>query len=183
MKLNLGCGKDIMPGYVNIDRKPYPGVTVMDITKPLPFPDDSVDHILAHDVLEHILHWEDVVAECLRVLRFGGVLEVHVPHTPHCMTYHIRQFDEMSMDGFLIDSPDFTGRNATTLEGVPLARLVRMTVERRPIYPFAWHLKKYLGLPYIGRKWAIAFVLEKRGRELGKPPKGLVFDPLREVGP
>ena len=162
MKLNLGCGKDIRVGYINIDRKPWPGVNiVMDIQEPLPFPDGSVDEIRAWSVLEHLIEWEAVVEECLRVLRPGGVLDAHVPYRLNCNTFHKRYFDETSFNGFVVGSPEFVGPEATTLEGIQAFHIEKITIERKPRYPFAWHLKKYLGLPYVGRKWAIGFILRK----------------------
>ena len=163
MKLNLGCGKDIKDGWVNIDWKPYPGVDiVLDLNHGvLPYPDDSCEYIKAHDVLEHLPRWETIATECFRVLRPGGMLDVHVPHAPNHNTFHVRQFDRSSFDGFLVGSPEFRGPNATTLEGWGVAEMVKCEITRRPFYPYAWHLRKYLRLPFIGRRWMIRFVLRK----------------------
>ena len=160
--LNLGCGKDVRKGWVNIDWKPGPGVNIVqDITAPLPFKDGSVKEVRAFSVMEHIADWEAVLVEVHRVLKIGGFAKIHVPYGLNCNTYHRRFFDESTMNGFLVDSSEFQGPNATTLEGMPGFRLARLEIERKPFYPYAWHLKKYLGLPYIGRKWAITFILQK----------------------
>lgn len=45
-KLNVGCGQNILAGWQNIDKVPYPGVTVVDIDKSgLPHPDNHFDEI------------------------------------------------------------------------------------------------------------------------------------------
>lgn len=178
MKLNLGCGKDIKPGWVNIDRKPYPGVDlVLDLARgPLPFQIGSIDAILAHDVLEHLHDWETVVLECARVLRPGGTLEVHVPYRWDLNAYHVRMFDEKSFEAFVAGSTDFDGPNATTLDGVPAFRRVSRTYDRRPFYPFAWHMNRYLGAPVLGRRTGMTEILERL-------PTNLFFDPLTGIGP
>lgn len=79
--LNLGCGKDVREGFVNIDLfSDDPRVVFMDIRK-LDFPDNSADLILASDILEHFSHREvqDIFAEWVRVLKPGGEIIVRSP--------------------------------------------------------------------------------------------------------
>jgi SAM-dependent methyltransferase len=80
-RLNLGCGTDIRPGWVNLDVAPLPGVDVVhDLSSlPLPFEDASFDRIAAKDVLEH-LDYLPVLRDLHRILRPGGRLEVTSPH-------------------------------------------------------------------------------------------------------
>ncbi|MGH8018325.1 MAG: amidohydrolase family protein [Opitutaceae bacterium] len=54
----------------------------MDITKPLPFPDNSVESIYSSHTFEHFSYphpMTDVLQECLRVLMPGGRLGICVP--------------------------------------------------------------------------------------------------------
>src|SRR5438876_997559 len=54
MKLHLGCGPNVIEGYVNIDKFTVgDGIANHDILD-LPYPDDSVDEILAEHVVEHM---------------------------------------------------------------------------------------------------------------------------------
>jgi len=83
MKLNLGCGFDKRPGYVNIDIRPEvrPDL-ILDLEKRrLPFANNSVDEILAKDVLEHFSfrRVRDILKDWHRVLRPGGRLLLQVP--------------------------------------------------------------------------------------------------------
>jgi predicted SAM-dependent methyltransferase len=82
IRLNIGCGSKPLPGWVNIDRVPLaPGVTTdIDVTD-LPYPDASVDAVLAEHVFEHFSFAEEglVWHEMARVLRPGGTLTLEVP--------------------------------------------------------------------------------------------------------
>lgn len=84
MRINLGCGGDVRRGYLNIDVRPL-GLNVLqlDLERLLlsPFPDMCAEEILAKDIIEHI-SWrrvEDLLRDCFRVLKPGGVMLVQVP--------------------------------------------------------------------------------------------------------
>lgn len=79
--LNLGCGNDVRPGFVNIDLfSDDPGVVGMDVRQ-LDLPDNCADGIIASDILEHFSHREvdAVLREWARVLKPGGELVVRSP--------------------------------------------------------------------------------------------------------
>lgn len=84
IRLNIGCGKRIEKGWINIDKygswcKEAPDVDA-DI-RALPFPDGYADEAKAIHVLEHFYLWEthEVLAEWVRVLKPGGKLAIEVP--------------------------------------------------------------------------------------------------------
>lgn len=87
MKLNLGCGNDVRPGYVNVDfRKTHHSVTVVDLSAfPWPFDDGSADEILMLDFLEHFPFKDTgrILLECHRILSSEGELVVQVPDASH----------------------------------------------------------------------------------------------------
>jgi len=81
MKLNVGCGRNILDGYENLDLYVGdPRVILCDVRR-LPYDDKSIDKVLAEDILEHFprLEWKSVVAEWWRVLKPGGDLTVQFP--------------------------------------------------------------------------------------------------------
>lgn len=83
IKINLGCGNDIRPGYINIDR--YNNTGLVDINadlSSLPFKDNTVSEIFTNHVFEHIGIREiyNVVDEWKRILKPGGKLELHLPN-------------------------------------------------------------------------------------------------------
>ena len=83
MKLHLGCGTKRMPGWVNIDSvKGVEPDLVHDLTTPFPYADQSVDEVLAEDLLEHFDKYMRVLvmSEWARVLKVGGTITIQVPN-------------------------------------------------------------------------------------------------------
>jgi SAM-dependent methyltransferase len=83
MRLNLGCGNDIRPGYTNVDfRKTHPSVVEMDLSKfAWDFESESADEILMLDFLEHFPYRSTmlILLECYRILKPDGELVIQVP--------------------------------------------------------------------------------------------------------
>lgn len=83
MKLHLGCGTKKLEGWINIDSVPacQPDL-IHDLTKPLPYQDESVDAVLAEDLLEHFDKYMRFIVfyEWVRVLKVGGTVTVQVPN-------------------------------------------------------------------------------------------------------
>ena len=86
MKLNLGCGDKILPGYVNVDvaesrlgRKPD---VICDLHALTPFEDGVADEVLSVHVVEHFWRWEvvDVLKEWLRILKPAGLMIIECPN-------------------------------------------------------------------------------------------------------
>jgi ubiquinone/menaquinone biosynthesis C-methylase UbiE len=80
-KLNLGCGKDIKKGFINLDNVKLKGIDVVtDVNKKLPFKNNEFDFILANDILEHVDDLPKVMKELYRILKPKGVIRIRVPH-------------------------------------------------------------------------------------------------------
>lgn len=83
IKLNLGCGNDIKPGYINIDRYNNTGnVDLKADVGDLPFSDNSVGEIFTSHVFEHIGLNDiySVIEEWRRVLEINGKLILRLPN-------------------------------------------------------------------------------------------------------
>ena len=94
MRLNLGCGDKILPGYVNVDvvasRAGMKPDVICDLHDLAPFEDACADEILSVHVVEHFWRWEirDVLREWVRVLKPGGRMIVECPNLASaCRTF------------------------------------------------------------------------------------------------
>lgn len=81
-ELNLGCGRDLRPNCLNVDRSPSVGADlVFDLEdRPYPLPDGHFERIWALDVVEHLQDVTGFVEEVHRILRPGGIVEITTPH-------------------------------------------------------------------------------------------------------
>ena len=82
MKIDLGGGLNPKPGFVNVDRIESADV-VCDISKSLPFDDDSVSSVYSSHCLEHLVRVDAVIKEIARVCRIGADVEFRLPHWLH----------------------------------------------------------------------------------------------------
>ena len=83
MKLNLGCGRHKLEGFINIDKvkECHPDIH-RDLIRGLPFGDNTIDEIFTSHTFEHLKGEEDfifVMNECYRVLKSNGILRIVVP--------------------------------------------------------------------------------------------------------
>lgn len=73
-KINLGCGTNSLEGWENHDSD-------LDIRKPLPYADKSIDFIFCEHCVEHLTSQEAYLffKECFRSLKSGGIVRIAVP--------------------------------------------------------------------------------------------------------
>lgn len=88
-KLNIGCGTNKIPGYINIDVEPSvkPDLLHNFVLNPLPFKTNTVDEIICFHTIEHIIKrfHKRVLAECWRVLKPGARLILTYPEFLECV--------------------------------------------------------------------------------------------------
>jgi predicted SAM-dependent methyltransferase len=96
--LDLGCGRKKRSDHIGIDVLPLPDV---DLVGPLHevlslFPDNSVDTVYSKSVLEHVVEFEEVMRELMRVMKPGATAWMYVPHWSSPYYYqdytHVRFF-------------------------------------------------------------------------------------------
>ncbi len=106
LRINFGCGENIYPRCINIDKVSLPGVDfTWDLEQvPLPFKSNSVSEIKCEHILEHINNFIPLIEELWRISKPGGVIYIKVPYFRYEGAYrdptHIRFFTEHSFDYF-----------------------------------------------------------------------------------
>ena len=91
-KLHLGSGYKKINGFINIDDDPLVNpdlsINLDDVNIKLPFPDNSVNEIIAHHILEHIGDgFIPLMKELYRVAEDGCILDIVAPHHTHEVYY------------------------------------------------------------------------------------------------
>jgi SAM-dependent methyltransferase len=84
-KLNLGCGRDILPGWINLDKVKLSGVDIvanLDQCKnaQLPFENDEIDEFLASHVIEHLYNSLAFMEELHRIAKPNAKAIFRVPY-------------------------------------------------------------------------------------------------------
>lgn len=101
-RLNFGCGLNAPSNWSNfdssfriwVDHLPWlpkvfgykprfaPWVRRLDVTGPLPFPDQSAEYIYSSHMIEHLTHEdaEKFLKECFRILSKGGRIRLMTPN-------------------------------------------------------------------------------------------------------
>jgi predicted SAM-dependent methyltransferase len=81
MKLNMGGGKDLIDGYITVDKFKTDNAIQHNLNEyPYPFKDNSVEEIKAFHIIEHLDNYELFFAEILRILKPQGKFHIKVPH-------------------------------------------------------------------------------------------------------
>jgi SAM-dependent methyltransferase len=149
VKLHLGCGNRYFDGYINIDGEYMqgdPNVTIHDITKPFPLPDNCVDEILSVHVIEHISrqHIPVMYKEFLRICKPGAFVATEWPdllklcqeivNNPNCFWTHDKRLLKRTVAGIYGDSvryPDPTMLHKWGYSGESMSRLFQDAGFRR----------------------------------------------------
>lgn len=84
-RLNVGCGRNIQNGYLNLDAMPLPGVDIVCNLEtlrehPIDLPDASVEYFLLSHVIEHIRDSLGLMEELWRLAAPGAIAQIRVPH-------------------------------------------------------------------------------------------------------
>ena len=108
MKLNLGCGKKLKEGFINVDIE-NPADKIVDLNKyPYQFEDNSIDYILAEHIIEHLQNPNKFLEEIHRILKVGGKARIETPHYKNPSSYydfsHLWHFHEDCINIFTQES-------------------------------------------------------------------------------
>jgi SAM-dependent methyltransferase len=91
MKINIGAGGTKYNGFLNCDNSNiFPQDYIFDLEKDkFPFEDNSVTHVIAHHILEHLGDgYFHCLKELYRVCKNGAIIYIRVPHYKHDDFFH-----------------------------------------------------------------------------------------------
>jgi ubiquinone/menaquinone biosynthesis C-methylase UbiE len=144
--LDIGCGRDKLPGALGMDVNPRSAADIIhDLEKfPYPLPDQSFDEIRAVSVIEHLRDILKTMEELHRICKTGAVLKITVPFFTSRYAYtdftHKHVFTSRSFDYFDHDEQLSKYRYSAVrfkklkVEYEPLPNIYRRDIER----PLIW---------------------------------------------
>jgi len=97
-RINVGCGKNLLKGWLNVDLFPQVGAVRLDASHRWPFADDTFSACLCEHMIEHVPKpvAQAMISEMFRTLRSDGVLRIV---TPDLATFARITLDESWPDG------------------------------------------------------------------------------------
>ena len=105
INLDIGCADKCERGHLGIDNRDCGQDIIWDVTKGLPFPDNSISKIRTSHFLEHLSVDEelDFLKEVLRVLKVKGKMENRLPHSDARIAFypgHKSFWNEQKVEAF-----------------------------------------------------------------------------------
>ncbi|HKZ78923.1 MAG TPA: class I SAM-dependent methyltransferase [Pyrinomonadaceae bacterium] len=122
--LDVGCGKNKIPGATGIDLNPLTDADVIhDLgLVPYPFSDNEFDEIVCRHVIEHVPDVMALVTELHRITKPGGRIRILTPHytNPDWATdpTHRNHFNSYSFNCFMPERTPFPFYTAVELKPV-----------------------------------------------------------------
>ena len=86
LRVHIGCGGHLLPGWVNLDNYPAPLAT--NLAAGLPLPNGSARFVFVAHLFEHLFYPAEshrLLDEIRRVLEPGGVVRIVVPDIEQCI--------------------------------------------------------------------------------------------------
>lgn len=81
-KINVGSGKDYREGWINIEPNERFPADIRDDIRNVSFEENSLDEILAQDVIDHVtcVECKELVKSFYKWLKPNGLLNIHLPN-------------------------------------------------------------------------------------------------------
>lgn len=81
LKLHLGCGRNLLNGWLNTDLKIGREIVFVDAFQRMPFPDGTFHYVFSEHMIEHLNYFSGrrFLKDCFRILKPGGKLRIATP--------------------------------------------------------------------------------------------------------
>jgi len=100
--LNLACGKSYInsPEWTNMDYSGDANILHVNLLKPIPLEDESVDFIYCSHFIEHLTKKQlrEFMKECFRVLKKGGILRLVTPDFDEIIKAYISNYENKNIN-------------------------------------------------------------------------------------
>jgi predicted SAM-dependent methyltransferase len=126
-KLHLGCGQNIIDGWLNTDYYPrHADIMHLDATQAFPLPSDSFDYIFSEHMIEHITYWGglSMLKESARVLKPGGKIRISTPDLKFLIELYAEPKTQLQNDYIAWATESFT-KTADKLDTIVINNFVR----------------------------------------------------------
>jgi ubiquinone/menaquinone biosynthesis C-methylase UbiE len=165
--LDIGCGIDKFEindpecSIIGLDvsRKSHADV-LGDATK-LPFKDNSFEKILAIQLIEHLIEYEQFVEECSRVLKKDGMIHLETPNKKSLFNMIFRTYYKKGLQKY--DDSNIHRKIFCEEELIRLLKKNKLSIEKSNTVPFQFGLYIY-NFTVIPRK-ILCFLLPRKLRE------------------
>lgn len=118
-KLHIGCGCNILNGWLNADLFSSPsGVVYINAADSFPVKDNTFDYIFSEHMIEHISYSKGLkmLSECYRTLRKNGKIRISTPNLMFLIDFYKENKSKLQEDyikwsikSFIKDAPDYAG--------------------------------------------------------------------------
>ena len=100
-KLQIGCGYNLLDGWLNTDLTYKKGeIGFLDASKTFPFENDSFDYIYSEHIFEHLNFKQELnmLTECFRILKPNGVMRLATPNMQFLFDLYLNPNDDINKE-------------------------------------------------------------------------------------
>jgi predicted SAM-dependent methyltransferase len=147
-KLNLGSGKDIKQGYINLDFEKYKGIDVIHNLDnfPYPFKDNTFEEILALNIMEHLNNPDGFIKELWRIGKNNCKIKINVPHFTSRCTW----IDLTHKRPFSFDSLKYYSEKKEDVYSLITNNNVSFKVEFKPVMN---RFNRFIGIGLLAKRF------------------------------
>ena len=117
-KLHIGCGCNVLDGWLNSDLFSSEDVVYINAVNSLPLPDNTFDYIFSEHMIEHVSYSKGLkmLSECYRTLKKNGKIRISTPDLMFLIDFYKEDESKLqeayikwSIKSFIKDAPDYAG--------------------------------------------------------------------------